>query len=749
MAVHTKAEIESMNLICPACQKADRHGNLVPMFKASGLRCNTPGNRPLKINGKFSWSVCNYVVWLQEVSNDPTGTLFILRPSEFPKIATPTYEQLPIRNWFGAPPHKKGGRLLLINAGPGCGKSTSVAWSAEAAYDRLGTLDKFEFIAFNRNAKDVLFNKLPHQVTGIYTLNGLGMRLQGYRSDDIDDQQVLRIFNRLIENIKPDDRPPFDGMDEIISRMRAFCLYNDPDNTKWWTEAITATVERFGMLEGVRNPQEALERWITYVPRIMAESLKSNKIDLDDQWSRAVIVAMTENNLFLPAQTVSRDFVMNDDFIDQLADICRKVDLPHPKGLVIDEGQDLCLGQIVFYVSAAYRSSELVVIGDDKNGQPSDPDYKAGQGIFGRLWERLTGEKPTELPLSITFRSAPEVVEAFRPLNKTLKSAKPKGSGFAYAVPANSAFDLWCGMPENINVHAMTAFWITRTNKASGEIFMKSIKARVQVTFRGGNNFEKSLDAILYNSTADADKKQFRIGRDFKTGEYPGVNLMDARNRMEKAVQEIAEKSEERAADMMEQFLVSVIDEMIADPTVLEQVQGLPHYNLTLGNLRRFLMAFAGKNAPRIVSNVYRVKGEESDWVFVGDCTRFNESWGGDADEAAACRLVACSRAATGLIITGALAGVTVDPITEEQVQEIPQNEERAKIQFQKEAFKKNNSKVKMTKVRDGFYTWKNYEVEKKTNKLWYIRDTKKTGVAGEVGPMKTMAACQKYLEGM
>ncbi len=752
MKSYTINEIGRMDLDCPACTSAGRNGKLVPMFKSPGLRCDTKNNR--FVNKR--WTVCSFCVWLKPVDDRPTE--YTLRPTEFPKIETPTHEQLPIRNWFGTAPSLKGGRLLIINAGPGCGKTSTVSWAAEAAWKRFGDLNLFEFVAFNRNAKDVLLEKLPYQVTGIFTMNGLGMRMQNYTYKNVDEHKLERLFNELVKDIHPDDRPPIDGITEIIEKMRAFGMYADPEQISWWRQAIICTATRFGMFERVKNEEETIERWLKYVPIMSKMALENSKdIDLTEQWSFAVTETLARTGISLSPEAISRDFEMDDEFIAQLAEICREIQLPKPKGLVIDEGQDLSLGQILFFVGSAWKNSELIVIGDDKNHDSGQERYKAGQGIYGwrgsfggsmaligRLWKELTGEKATELPLSITFRSSPEVVRSINRLNTTLKSAKKEGSGFAYAADMQTAFSLWCGMPEEMGGKKLTAFWITRTNKAAGEVFMKSIKARTPVAFRGGNGFEKSLGYILYGATADEDKPKDRVAFDFKSGEYPGVSIIDARNRLDKKVQEVAVESEEKAADMLEQFIVSVIDELLSDPTILEQVSGLPHTEVTLGNVRRFLLAFADKNSTRVISNVYRVKGEESEWVFVSDSDQFNKAWNQDADEAAACRLVACSRAATGLFVIGALAGVDVRPISEQDIGTVPQTEEKRTLSYKKETFKPNFSKVKFTKVGDGEYTWDKFKIKKESSFLYYITNTKTQSVAG---PFKDLDRCRKYLD--
>jgi hypothetical protein len=322
---------------------------------------------------------------------------------------------------------------------------------------------------------------------------------------------------------------------------------------------------------------------------------------------------------------------------------------------------------LALYMVAAIKNSEceVFVIGDDAHGNPDDDDYKAGQGVFGwrgsfpgsmklfaRLWKHLTGEDASYLPLTRTHRNAPELVAAFRPLNKVLVSSRPEGSGFAFKAPMETAVGMWLAMPETTDEgKARTALWITRTNRAAARRFLATVKARVTCAFRGGMGFEGRIDAIFYHTT------EMRRG---KNGEY-GMGLQPFCERLEEVIAQKTDGDQAKAADLLETFVVEVAREILADSSLLQIVVGLPHYEATVGNVRRLLLAYADKDAPRCVSNVYRVKGDEADWVFVSDADQFNSPWGGDPVEMRAVQHVAFSRGRDGLVCVGDFLGLSAD----------------------------------------------------------------------------------------
>lgn len=630
---------------CPRCGSA-----MVAMSKGNGLRCAKPGNRWLP--GERRWSQCDYSIFLQ-ATDDPTK--FVIRPATFPEIATPTEQQKSFRSAMV----NRGSRLIISNAGPGCAKTSTVSWALQGVHERLGNLSDFNLLAFNRNAKDVLVSKLPYSVPDIYTMNGFGMRSQGYKAEQIDDRKLRTLF-RMVSRGKYE----FGKVGDLIERMRSWALYAPSSESTWWRKAIDATIERFGMLDSlpISRATEAREMFYEVVPQVCELSLREgHKIDLTEQWFRPVADAIHRTGNFLPPEMLKRGYVFSDDLVRQMAMIVREIEAKSVKGMVLDEAQDLSLGQMLYFLACTWRSSEVVLIGDDREGKRGEPGYKAGQGIygwrgsfggsmrlFGRIWKELTGEVPTEIPLSVTHRCSWEVVQALKPLNSVLTTSRPEGTGAALETTWNMAFRSWAELPETT-----TAFWITRTNKEAAKVFIATVKSRIKCAFRGGYNFPNQVTRILEEASGvkmEAD------------GRFRGTSLDIVQTELRNYLEGFSQQERE---EMIESFVLAVVEEIKNDPSVLSVV-GLDSL-ATVGNARKFLLCFADNNATKTIANVYRVKGDEAKWVFVSDAERFNSAWGGDEEEAAACRHVACSRAIDVLIVVGHLDGIDTKPMDEKQ----------------------------------------------------------------------------------
>lgn len=679
---------------CPSCEK---NGVRSPMVsKVGGLRCGVEGNKWIqKLNdGKGAWTKCGFGVWLEKSNED---NKFVVRPNKFPAIATPTMQQEAIRRWFGMDPRVRGSRCLVVNAGPGTGKTTTISWSLEAAWDRLGTLDGYHICAFNLNAKDVLLSKLPWQVPCIATLNGLGGRLQGYRGNQYDKDKLRGLFEELQADVADEEKESFGEIGTVIERMRALCLYNgNPHETTWWDEAIDVVISRFGMEP---TPEELL-LWRKWVPVLSRMAQRRDKvIDLCEQYARPVVTAIAKTGFKLPWVCAESNHEWTDDEVRAFADLIREIQVSQCRGLVIDEGQDMSLAMVATYLAAVYRNGELVVIGDDRAGEAEKMNLKVGQGIYGwrgafpgsmkliqRLWAVLTGSGASQLPLSITHRCAPEVVEAFSPLNMVLRSAVAPGKGKAFSTDADTAFGIWAGMPAG-----KRGLWITRTNRSAARALLRTIKHRIPCGFRGGYNFEGVLHHVFGKIGGEYDRR---------TGEY--TNSLEEAERL--LVEEIDKCEEEREdPERMEYFVLEVLREVKADAGVLLQVEGLIHYEATLGNVRRFLMAYNDKEADRMVSNVYRCKGDEADWVVVSDDKAMNAAWGNDMFESDAVRHVAMSRAKTLLCVVGYIAGFQGEPLAKDDtLRELVPGEFRLKApKVEKKPAKRRAAKKKATPKKE------------------------------------------------
>lgn len=593
------------------------------------------------------------------------------RPACWLSIEKPTDEQNELRRLLSLAPSARGGRLLIVDAVAGSAKTSSMAWVSEAIQKRVGAAEilNWSTVAFNTNAADGLSAKIPEAWPNIGTINSTGGRWQGYSFRNYKSAKVRNIFKELIEPLPKKERPRMGPLSAFCERGRDMLVYSDDTgDSGFWLEAVSRLACRFPGLAKRLEKETAAEVVAQYFPDCMVRSLADSKvIDLTEQYARPALAAIRKTGWRLPWHLLDRNAEWTDADIAHLATLIRAVDIPSAAGVIVDESQDLSLSQIVLFIAATYKRGELVLVGDDCHGTPGDADYKAGQGIFRwrgagggvlslipRLWKELTGERAVRASLSITFRVPPEgcaYVSAFCP---RMRSNKPAGSGEVLTgLSAVDAFQRWLDLPEG-----QRALWLTRRNAPLGPIFMETIRARKRCCLRGGGDFSAKVDLAISDGLTRAGCSPWYDD----AGEYR-ASLAE----LIPALQE--EASEDGAAggdDSMGGFLLSIAQEIQRDPAILTEAYavnsdgthgGALEAEATIGNLRRFVSYFAGLNAERVCSTVYRAKGDEADLVIVDDCESINTAWNGDAQERNAIAFVACTRQKSALLVCGEVAG--------------------------------------------------------------------------------------------
>lgn len=634
-------------LSCPKC----RYSPMRPMKSGKGWSCGAPGNT---WDGR-RWTICDGVVW---ANNKPFFRAKAERPLDYPTIKTPTPEQEQFRKYMGTAPQRRGSRAMICDAGPGTAKTTTNCWAMRDVSQRVGNLSGWWQVAFNVNAKITTEQKLPTEVSNIGTINSFGARIQGYSVASYKSNKLYDVFKELTNHLEYDNRPKFAGLKNFVDRMRDLLYYsNNPDDTAFWSEAIAMTGERFPS-EGKKLTNAFFAQTVKeYLPHLMVRShqMKST-IDITEQVTRPVTEAIAISKWRMRPEMAQRKYKWGDDEIRHLANLIKTTStlIPQQQGIVVDEAQDLSLSQIVLFLASSWRTGEIVFIGDDHAADDDGKLIKAGQGIFGwrgafpgsltlieRLWRELTGEHVERLSLSVTHRCPPEVVDAVAPLNSVLRSSKPAGSGEAWSVTHQQAWSRWINLPEG-----QKALWITRTNAPLSDIFLQTLKDRRQVCLRGSSEFAGQIEGILYSCAGYCDKS---------TEEYK-VPLNAAIKKLQQIQDEKQQEGGQEEREDMDSFILSLMIEIQRDPAILREAS-LPA-NPTVGNVRRFILHFASKDAPRILSTVYRSKGDEADLVIVDDCEKFNQVWNGDSAESDACRHVAATRAVRSLLVVGRLTGV-------------------------------------------------------------------------------------------
>jgi len=447
---------------------------------------------------------------------------------------------------------------------------------------------------------------------------------------------------------------------KVLERTRDCCLYADPSDRGAWGQIIGTVFARFPSLAKKCAGQE--KHIEAYLPDLAAACLSdSGTIDIQEQVTRPVTLAQHKTGWRMPPELVlAHASEWTDNDVAHFAKLVRSINLPSVAGMVVDEAQDLSLAQIAVVLAQTWKTGELTLIGDDQCGEPGEEGYKAGQAIYGwrgafggsltliaRLWKELTGETAARLALTVTFRHGPEICDAYRPLNTVITSALPAGRSSAYMVAGEQAFEAWLDVPEG-----MTALWITRTNAAIAPVFLETLRNHNDCTIRGGGDFQGAVDNALYEAAGWYDD-----GGEYRT------SLKAALENLKRIIAEQADGGE-TDPNSLEAFMLEMGEAIVRDPSLLDKAE-LTDRRLSVGNLRRFVVYFADRKSRRVLTTVYRCKGDEADLAVVADVGKFNESWG-DPCEDAACRHVALSRAKRLLLTCGGVLGSAVRGLTDE-----------------------------------------------------------------------------------
>jgi hypothetical protein len=505
---------------------------------------------------------------------------------------------------------------------------------------------------------------LPRECTDVSTINSWCGRVQGYKFRDYDARKLRWAFRDLTQDIpQGPDKPEYTLgyiVSDIIERMRDLCLFKtNPDDIDWWREAIEATVRRYGSLQKKyeANPQQVLQ-WLPVVSHVAF--LNRKKIDLSEQICRPVMDAIDRTGWEMRLECTVRSHEWTDDDVAHFAELIKSIHVAPAKGLLIDEGQDLCLSQIAMLLAQVWKDGELTIVGDDRSGVPGSDNFQAGQAIFGwrgafggslviirRLWKELTGEDGEELPLSITHRMRPEIVESVKGLNTALSTSRSEG-GAAYNTSYDQAFEAWIDLEQGELPAPATALWLSRTNKVIAQLFVKTLRKRVSVTLRGGTDIEKRCQGLL----------KFVAGTPKRDGEYP-TTIDIAIVKLQEMIEDDGINDED--PNSFEGLLLEIMTAVKEDPSILEAAK-LPPV-ATVGNVKKLLVHYADKDSPRVLSTVYRAKGDEADLVIVDDVEKINDAWHGDNHERDAVAHVACTRAKELVLTIGNVSGVRTEAL--------------------------------------------------------------------------------------
>lgn len=629
--VNDKGQLE-----CPKC------GRAMVAFNAkgkSGWRCSASDFRFGRQHG------CDGVLWGNQQYQKRAE---VVRPATWIAVE-PNEEQRAIKTHIGV----RETRLSVINSGPGSGKSTNIAAHIlPEIVRRVSNLMSWNLAAFNKNADESLKEKIPTLWPNVATFHSTFARLQGLKMgmnpkfSDVSLNKSRDIYFDLIKG--QEEASPIGNLCSWVDRAKDSLLFAEADETILWNQYIGAIASNYpGLAE--KLSADALENIKTYLPLVVNRSVISRKADFTDFYVKPALEAAKRIRWRINPDCIARSHVWTDDDISHLCELIRNIYLP-AVNLIVDEAQDLSLGQIVVALACTYRQGELIVVGDDYQEEP----YKAGQGIFGwrgafpgslefikRCWKQLTGEVGADLPLNETHRIPTSGVNFVRPSNTVLKTAK-KEVGAVHKVEESQAFTYWI----NANDDARGG-WITRRNAPLASVFLSTLKARKKCQLRGNGDITSGVRNTLYNVAGYAPND----------GEYK-VSLSAA---LAKLAEEC--KGEATSEDSLDHFILEVGREIESDPGILREAEIETNF-ATVANLRDFLFYFISHTANRVLSTVYRSKGDEFDYVIVADIDAFNTPWNGNEHEAAAVRHVACTRQRHTLLVCGILQGMDYSAVT-------------------------------------------------------------------------------------
>ena len=678
MATATATKLDATGKVtCPKC--------------GAGMRAQKSGKGWSCSAGQWDFRTkttigCDGVIWNK---GNYTKKETIPRAATWANIEAPTDEQLDGRDLLAVAPDKRPSvkmranpvpiatRLTMFDAGPGSAKSTSAAWYLRVIALRCN-VENWYLNAFGVNAKDSLLEKVPAHWVNVQTINGFGGKLQGFRYNQYKTGKIRAIFKELVSPLPSKERPHFGLVGQFAERARDLLFSsNDTGDRSFWNDAIASVCGRFPGLSKKLGEGDNAAIVSEYLPQVLTAALRDGKtIDLTEQYARPALLAAARINWKMPADLPTKradEWTQQD--LEHLATLIRAVDVPQVDGIIGDEAQDLSLSQIVLFLAATYKRGELILIGDDRLETDTGELVKAGQAIFGwrgafpgsltliqRLWQVLTGEGVNRLSLSVTFRFGPEIVEAVRGLNSVLKSAKPVGYSSVAQVNGATAFSAWLDLPDDY-----TALWITRRNKPLGPVWRDTLRARKQCCLRSSGDMGAQFSAAVYDAAGWYDDD----------GEY--------RTSLAEMLSNLSASMGEDDGESLAGLILSIGQELLSDPTLLDCVRdkegkAITDGKATVGNLKRAFVHFACVKSPRVLSTVYRSKGDEADLCIVDDTESFGMPWNGDENERDAVCHVAATRGKKRLLITGPLHGVAVPNDNDGEAFSMPRPERTDKV---------------------------------------------------------------------
>lgn len=273
-----------------------------------------------------------------------------------------------------------GAPSILIHAGPGCGKTTTLTWLASQAPNPAAVLA----VAFNRDIAAELTRRMPPPFK-VATINALGNRAWLARPDashpTINARKTSAILNTIAQGdrwtIAPDEREDLQG---LISHAKAAGYL--PPRSGAAVKPLAAFADVCASAD-VR-PEPHYEALLNAALTLSIAQGFDSTIDFDDQ-------------LYLPWAFGTS--------------------LPTAELLLIDEAQDLTPVQLALL--ARIRAAQTVLVGD-----PHQAIY-AFRGASASAWDDIPRLWPgiQTFPLQLSYRVPAALLPLLRERNPALHTA--------------------------------------------------------------------------------------------------------------------------------------------------------------------------------------------------------------------------------------------------------------------------------------------------------------------------------------
>lgn len=302
----------------------------------------------------------------------------------------PTGEQAALLSFLQA-----GDRNLFVEAGAGCGKTTTALWLLSHLRGRMC------MVAFNRDIKKDIEAKAPAGVD-VLTMNALGFRAlkDAYRVRDValDSDYTFTLLKGMHgEDVVREDFRFYAQVSKLYDLARGALAESVED-----LQILAADFELSFVDENVEEPVDRIEQAIALVLSLMSGRREG---------------------------TTCPDGI---DFVDQMwLPVVRGLAMPKYDVLVIDEAQDTNALQVEMLARCADAGCRVIAVGDRRQAiyKFRGADSRAVDAIIERFDMRV-------LPLMTTFRCATSIVAEAQAIVPQFQAGPNNPAGIVRAIDA-------------------------------------------------------------------------------------------------------------------------------------------------------------------------------------------------------------------------------------------------------------------------------------------------------------------------